>query len=98
MLLLSADFFFKINFLKKKIFQEHYQCKMVWIQIRTSYLLVLIWVQIVYKGCQQTTKVAASKKHFNMVGTILAMQDKVKAITMSCIYLYINNVLLIYNK
>ena len=34
----------------------------------------------------------------NTGGTILALQDKVKSITMSCIYLYIDNVLLIYNK
>ena len=34
----------------KKIFQEHYQCQMVWIQIRTD----------VCKGYQQMTEVTAS--------------------------------------
>ena len=34
---------------------------MVWIQIRTDILSVLIWVQTVCKGYQQRTKVAASK-------------------------------------
>ena len=35
---------------------------MVWIQIRTNVLYVLIWVQTVFKGNQQATKVTASKK------------------------------------
>ena len=35
---------------------------MVWIQIRTDILSVLIWVQTICKGLQQTTKVAASKE------------------------------------
>ena len=69
-----------------------------WFQIGTNFLSALIWVQTVYKGCQQTTKVTASKEQFNIGGIILAPQDKVKALTMSCIYLYVNNVLLIYNK
>ena len=34
----------------------------VWIQIRTDALLVLMWVQIVCKCYQQTTKVTASKE------------------------------------
>ena len=38
------------------------ECQMVWIQIRTDILSVLIWVQTVSKGYQQTTKVATSKK------------------------------------
>ena len=35
---------------------------MVWIQIRANILLALIWVQTVWKGCQQTTKVVVSKE------------------------------------
>ena len=38
------------------------ECQMVWIQIRTFIVLVLIWLQTVCKGYQQTTKVAASKE------------------------------------
>ena len=33
---------------------------MIWIQIRAKILSVLIWVQTVCKGYQQTTKVAGS--------------------------------------
>ena len=43
----------------KTNFQEHYQCQMVWIQIRTD-MSVLIWIQIVCTGYQQTTKVNTS--------------------------------------
>ena len=35
------------------------ECQTVWTQIRTD---ILIWLQIVCKGYQQTTKVAASKE------------------------------------
>ena len=35
--------FFK-SYIFKTLFQEHYQCQKVWIQIRTEILLVLIWV------------------------------------------------------
>ena len=45
----------------KKLFQKHYQCQMVWIEIRTDILLGLIWVQTFSKGYQQATQVAASK-------------------------------------
>ena len=63
-LLSSADFFF---FFFKKLFQKIIsgillKCQMVWIKIRTDNLSVLIWVQTVCKGYQQTTKVAASKE------------------------------------
>ena len=47
------------------IFQNHFflkissgippECQTVWIQIRPTILLGLIWVQTVYKGYQQTT-------------------------------------------
>ena len=49
--LLSADLF-----LKKKIHRT------LRIQVRTNILLVLIWVQTVCRGYQQTTRVAASKE------------------------------------
>ena len=45
----SADFFIsKLFFLKKKLFQERYQCQTVWIQIWTDIQSVLIWVQNPY--------------------------------------------------
>ena len=34
----------------------------VWIQIRTDILSVLIWIQTVWKGYKQLTKVIASKE------------------------------------
>ena len=57
LLLSSADFF------QNKLFQKILSgtlsvCHTVWIQI----LSVLIWVQTVCKGYQQTTKVSASKE------------------------------------
>ena len=62
--LLSADFF-KIIFFEK-FFQELLsESQTVLIQIRADILSVLIWVQNVCKGYQQTTKVAASKERVN---------------------------------
>ena len=46
---------------------------MVWIQIRTEILSVLIWVQTIHKGYQQMTKVAASKERVNKVPHILVI-------------------------
>ena len=61
-ILLSPADFFQINF-SKKFFQEALtECQTVWIQIRTNILSVLIWVQTVCKGYQQTTKVDASEE------------------------------------
>ena len=53
--------FFKIN-LKKKNSGTLLECQTVWIQIRTDRMLVLIWVQTVFKDHQQTTKFATSKE------------------------------------
>ena len=57
------QYFFKINFYQK-IFQEHFQ-NAKWFGFRSdriNVLSVLIWVQIVCKGYQQTTKVSACKE------------------------------------
>ena len=51
LLLLSADFF-QNNFFQKIISGILSKCKMVWIQIRTDNLSVLILVQSVCKGYQ----------------------------------------------
>ena len=61
LLLSSADFF------QNKLFQNILsgtlsECQIVWIQIRTDRMSVLIWVQTVCKGYQQTIEVAASKE------------------------------------
>ena len=57
--------FFKFNFLKKKLSGTLSECQMIWTQIRTDILSVLIWVQrisvliwvqTVYKDYQQMTK------------------------------------------
>ena len=55
-------FFSKFTFSKKKIPGALSECQTVWIQIRTNILSVLIWVQTVCKGYQQTTKLTASKE------------------------------------
>ena len=41
--------YFKINFFKKKIYQECHWWQRIWIQIRPDILSGLIWVQTVYK-------------------------------------------------
>ena len=53
---------------------------MVWIQIRTEVLLVLIWVQTVCKGYQQTTKVAANKERVLVasIQTFRTLENKVR--------------------
>ena len=53
MLLLLYAEFFSGSFFSKTLTE----CPTVWIQIRID----LIWVQTVCKGCQQMTKVSASK-------------------------------------
>ena len=53
--------FFK-NYLSKLYSETLSECQMVWIQIRTDGLSVLIWVQTVWKGYQQMTKLATSKE------------------------------------
>ena len=50
---------------KKKLSGTLSECQTVWIPIRTDVLSVLIWVQTVCKGYQQTTKVAASNERVN---------------------------------
>ena len=62
MLLLSSADFFQSCLLKKILSGTLSECQTGWIQVRTDVLLVLIWVQTVCKGYQQTTKVAASKE------------------------------------
>ena len=61
LLLPSADFFQNLLF-QKILSGTLSECQMVWIQIRTYMLLVLILVKTVCKGYQQTTKVAASQE------------------------------------
>ena len=51
---------FKISLFNKAISRTLSECQAVWIQIRTDILSVLVWVQIVCKGYQQATEVAAS--------------------------------------
>ena len=53
--------FFKI-YIFKEFFWEYDQCQTLRIQIRTDILSVLIWVQTVCKGYQQTTKVTVQGK------------------------------------
>ena len=48
--------------------------QIVWIQIRTKMLLVLIWFHTTCKGYQQTTKVATSKESINKVLSLLQVE------------------------
>ena len=58
-----SDFFFKNSFFKKQYLSRKIsECQTAWNQIRTDVLSVLIWVQTVCKGYQQTTKVAACRQ------------------------------------
>ena len=52
-------FFSKLTFSKKSL-RTLSGCQMVWIQIRTNILSVLMWVQTVCKGYQQMSSVATS--------------------------------------
>ena len=52
----QKSIFFKISFFKKFFSGKLPECQRVWIQTRTDVLSVLIWVQTVCKGYQQTTK------------------------------------------
>ena len=61
MLLLSSADIFQTQPFQKILSGIQSEFQTVWIQIRTDILSVLIWVQTVCKGCQQTTKVAAGK-------------------------------------
>ena len=70
MLLLSSTIFFKVNFFQMLLSGTLSECQLVLIQIKTDVLSVLIWVQIVFKGYRQTTKVAASKLRFNRQNTL----------------------------
>ena len=61
-MLLFSSYFFKINICHLTLFQEHYQRVKVWIQFKVDTLSVLLWVQTVCKGYQQTMKVATIMK------------------------------------
>ena len=61
---LSSANFFQNYFFQKILSGTLSEWQTVWIQIRTDILSVLIWVQTVCKGYQQTTLVAASKLIF----------------------------------
>ena len=61
--------FFKINFFKR-FFQEHYQNVNSLDSDQDKWsvgLSVLIWVQTVFKGYQQTTKVGISKERVKII-------------------------------
>ena len=53
---------------------------MVWIQFKTNFLSVMIWVQSVCKGYQQMTKVTASQERVNseepVLGKLVLLQHR----------------------
>ena len=78
--LLSADFFFKINFLKKPL-GTLTKCQTIWIKIRTDRMSALIWVQTVCKDYQQMKKSPLAKKELKSVnkGGIIMLLIKLYA-------------------
>ena len=66
-------FFFKINFFKK-FFQEYHLGikKLIWIQIRTDNLSVLIWVKTVFRGYQQTRLVHRNSNVSKIAGALVS--------------------------
>ena len=75
---------FSLGALRVKVLGTLSECQTVWIQIRTDILLVLIWVQTVCKGYQQTTwKVAASKERVKN-GLPLWLTSKIKCTVEAC--------------
>ena len=77
--------FFQSNFFKR-LLRTLSECQMVWIQIRTDQPSV---IQTVYKGYQQTIKVAASKERVNTLYLILPLFFFLKmlpAFYICCIY------------
>ena len=75
--LLSSAAFFQNHFSQKILSGTPSECQMVWTQIRTDILSVLIWVQTVCSGYQQMTKVAASRDRVNL--TINTIFDLISA-------------------
>ena len=65
MLLLSSGDFFQNELFRKVLSGALSECQTVWIQIRTDILSILIWVQILCKGYQQTKEVTASKERID---------------------------------
>ena len=56
------------------LFQEHYQCQTVWIQIRPDKMLGLIWVQTVFKGHQQKTQTDTEIINSTMTDTLVQIE------------------------
>ena len=70
MLLLSSTDFLQNLSVSKNVSGTLSECQTVWIKIRTDILLVLIWIQTVCHGKQQTVKVATSKEKVNHIPLI----------------------------
>ena len=79
----SADFFHD-NFFSKILCGILSERLTVWIQIRTDILLVLIWVQTVFKANQQMTKVCASMERVIMLYYRVALGSYMKYCTWRC--------------
>ena len=62
--------FSKLTF-KKVLSGTLSECQTAWIQIRANILSVLIWVETVCKGYQQTAKVASSKERVNSIKLLI---------------------------
>ena len=66
MLLMSSADIFQNQFSQKILSGTLPECQMVWIQIRTDRMLVLIWVQTACIGYQQRMKFVASTGRVNI--------------------------------
>ena len=65
MLFLSSADLFQNELFQRILSGTLSECQTAWIKSRTDILSVLIWVQTVCKGYQQTTKVTASLERVN---------------------------------
>ena len=84
--LLSADFF-QNQLFWKNLSGIPSECQTVWIQIRPDILSVLVWVQIVCKGFQQTI---LGGKDLIEISTIVGSKTLFICIYASCVRLLIN--------
>ena len=70
--------FFKIHFYKKVLSETQSESQTVWTQTRTDVLSVLIWVQIVCKCYQQTTRVNGIAKLVPIISGLFSLQEIIR--------------------
>ena len=79
----------KLTFEKKKS-GTLLECQMVWIQIRTGILWVLIWVLSLGKGYQQTTKVTARRQRVSQYPVVVFFSRNCCLLITSAAYIHMH--------